>query len=553
MTLEPTPERGKNVATLILLVLLVLVGAWLRAYELDKFAPNVDELMHLQIAEGRDLREVWQFSLLETHPPLGHFLRYWWNQLIAPGDIVAARLPSVLLGLLAIPVYFGLGREVGGRAGGLTCAFIAALGYLPVVQSQLVRNYALFILLIGGMMWAFLCLRRDWNARNLALYAILSLLSVLTHFGGVLLVMTTTAFLAVELWRQSRGPSRRLVLWLGINAVPGLLMALLIWFQRPYLAPMLAGSHEGYLTRLFEGIFLLRVASNLSWPQTTSIGFIFALWPVMLCLPASWRQPQFRPMLLLFLAALGMATLLNVLGVYPIDDYDRRHLWLMAPLAPLIAIAGAGIRDHNRELITKIARPPALFDYLMVSITALLLIGGSIAYLYYARGQLHKDPQEFSLTQQSLSELRNHLREETRPEDILVADFHVALYFFDGDLNLYRQRWKYLDINTIVARPLGRGVIRTQPNRRYIRSIQDYRDFATAALHHEPGNAGYRVFIVNWALTNPWQQTLFDFETEKRLKLTPRIFDHLHEGDHPEVTVYTFDGDVFLNEMQSLK
>ena len=552
-------EKQKNYLTLLGLILLLAAGGWLRCSRLDVFAPNVDELMHLRIAEGRNLGEVWHFSLLETHPPLGHFFRYAWNLVFHPRDIVGARLPSALLGVLAIPVYFGLGREVGGRRGGLLAAFIAALGYLPIVQSTLVRNYALFMVLIGLMFWAFLRLRKRWSWRGLAVYGLCALLSVLTHFGGVILTVSSLVVLARDLWRTGRPGDRwkRLIPWIVVNGGILLVVAGQCLIQRPYLEPMTSVATRFDFLSSWR---LLQTMEAFLMPKpepALAMVFLFVLGLVGQRGRGDISEVT-KHLLWVLLGACGLAIFLGVAGIYPLDQYLRRHLWLMAPVSAFLASLFSNPERGERD----VGHPGfRLMEELrtwqgLVTAGFLFTILAALFWTTVVDGptKVQEDRQEFSLTQKTLLDVRNYLETSLRPGDIVIADFHVAIYFFEGEHNLYIERWNHLGTDAVVSMPVGQGTMLTQPNRRYVRSSAEFRELARAALAAGPHPPGYRVFLINWALTNPAQQHLFQKEVDAHFGKEVRYFRNLPDdkSDKPEAAVFPFDGEFFATQVLPL-
>lgn len=471
----------KNWATWLALVVLLAAGLYFRLERLADWAPNVDEAMHLRIAEGRTLGEVWQFSLLETHPPLGHFLRWLWQQLNPGGDLVYARLLSVIFGMVAIPVYFCLGREAGGRSGGLVGAAIASLGYLPLAQSELVRNYAPFILFIGLAQWAYLrLLLRGFTRRDLVFYGVASLLAVLTHFGGIILAGGLTLALVWE-WR---GPEKRrpLIAWLLINAAIFTVFLAIYLVQRPYLEPMMEGRGRGSVRELAllpSAVLELLVFNIGSWA-----GLIYPaiLWAI------SWgKHPRRRELLLILgLPVIALVTL-HLLGLYPIDQYSRRQAWLLAPLVAVLAVTAP--------------RPQAWKRSQLFVLTTMMV--GIFVFLAIWQRNDPVDPREFSLSQGTWRELRGYLDRELRPGDIVVADFPVAVYFFEGEHNIYRKRWRDFGTDAVVGMSLGQAEIRTQPGRRYLLNVNEFYELTAAALRNTPQVPGARIVYISWELTNP--------------------------------------------------
>ncbi len=173
----------RNRLTLPCLLLLMFAAACLlRSIGLMSLAPNPDELMHMSIANADTLGGVWQRGLYETHPPLGHVLRHF--TLALTEDAAHERVLSLIFGLLCIPLWYAIGRRLGGHTGGLMLAMIATLSPLMVVASQEVRNYALFMLFASAAFYSYLRYSEHPHTRGLLCFTALLALACATHFTG---------------------------------------------------------------------------------------------------------------------------------------------------------------------------------------------------------------------------------------------------------------------------------------------------------------------------------------------------------------------------------
>ena len=168
--------------TQLMLLCILCCGLLLRLQNIALFAYNPDELMHLAIARGDTLREVWQRGLQEAHPPLGHLLRHI-TLMLFPG-FAAERTIALCFGMLTIGVFFAIGHLLGGRNGGLAMGFLCMSSPLMIEASQMMRNYALFMLLLGGGFYCYLRYHRDGRSRDLCAFSLCMTLACATHFSG---------------------------------------------------------------------------------------------------------------------------------------------------------------------------------------------------------------------------------------------------------------------------------------------------------------------------------------------------------------------------------
>ena len=273
-TQQETEFLGRNsvskVVPLLILLLLILLGYWLRVHNLDAFSFWTDEGLTPE-RSGYPIAQILRNDILiqgvvttDTHPPLYYLILHLTRQLFGLSDF-AFRYPSVLFGVLLIPLLYRLGRRMGGRAVGLLAALLAAVHPLQVYYSQEARMYSLLLLLVTGMsyvLWRAIQMTRGKGEREkggkgaeekgrsplhpftlspllpFSLYILLAALAVYTHYTAVFIVAAQALLWAWVLWRAGM---RRLILG---AAVLGVLVAIPLI---PYTIPrLLAGAEANY-------------------------------------------------------------------------------------------------------------------------------------------------------------------------------------------------------------------------------------------------------------------------------------------------------------------
>ena len=273
--LRRSPLRRNPASALLLLLALILLGFWLRVHALDAFSFWTDEGL-TPARSGYSLAQLLRNEIViqgvvtrDTHPPLYYLLIALTRRLFGLSDF-AFRYPSVLCGVLLIPLLYRLGRLLDGAALGLLVALLATVNPLQVYYSQEARMYSLLALLATAMstvLW--LALRaagreearvqsageahakiaksaktaktdaswRPWRelSSSFLLYVVLAALAVYTHYTAVFLVAAQALLWAWLLWRAGL---RRV---LAGAAVAGLLLAIPLL---PYTLPRLRSGPE---------------------------------------------------------------------------------------------------------------------------------------------------------------------------------------------------------------------------------------------------------------------------------------------------------------------
>ena len=215
---ESTPRTAKLTADVVTLIAVVAVGAAVRFATIASQSYWYDEaatvhLMHLSF--GSMLSGI---GSQESTPPLYYVLAWLWAKLFGAGA-AGLRSLSALAGTAVIPIAYLCGRELVSRRAGLIVALLAAVNPFLIWYSQEARAYMLLVVLSGA---SFLFFARAWrvaSARNLAWWAALSALALLTHFfAGFLVAPEALALLY-------RGRSRATVV--AVAAVAAVQAALL--------------------------------------------------------------------------------------------------------------------------------------------------------------------------------------------------------------------------------------------------------------------------------------------------------------------------------------
>ena len=265
---------SRPLAQHFILLALILLGFWLRVHNLDAFSFWTDEGLTPE-RSGYSVAQILRNDILiqgvvttDTHPPLYYLILHLTRQLFGLSDF-AFRYPSVLFGVLLIPLLYQLGRRMGGRTVGLVAALLAAVNPLQVYYSQEARMYSLLVLLVTGMSYVLWRAIQDTRyeirdtsseARSSLVsrisylvfpYLLLAALAVYTHYTAVFIVAAQALLWAWVLWRAGL---RRLIL--GVAAL-GVVVAIPLI---PYTIPRLLAGAEANYYRVAPLTMLLDVA-----------------------------------------------------------------------------------------------------------------------------------------------------------------------------------------------------------------------------------------------------------------------------------------------------
>ncbi len=195
---------------------IILLSFGLRLYHLDTFSFWTDEGL-TPLRSGYSIPEILSNTITiqagsgqDTHPPLYYLIIHFSRKLWGETDF-AYRFPSVLAGILLVPLVYQFGRRLKNRWLGLLAAGITAVNPLQIWYAQEARMYTLLVLLAAltsYVLWQALTTRRNLR-HSLILYLILASLTIYTHYTAVFLIAAQSVFWAGLLWQ--RGHKKLLV------------------------------------------------------------------------------------------------------------------------------------------------------------------------------------------------------------------------------------------------------------------------------------------------------------------------------------------------------
>ena len=194
-------------ADVVALVMITALAAGIRFATLGAQGLDHDEavtaagVLHPSI--GGTISAVAQ---LERTPPLYYVLEWLWTQALGFGtDPANLRFLSAVFGTLTVPVAFLAARELSSRRAGVMTAALVALNPFLVWYSQEARAYALLVLFVALGLYVFArALRRPTRGR-LAIWALVSILAIFTHYFAVFTVVPEAAWLLLAV-RPRRRP-----------------------------------------------------------------------------------------------------------------------------------------------------------------------------------------------------------------------------------------------------------------------------------------------------------------------------------------------------------
>jgi 4-amino-4-deoxy-L-arabinose transferase-like glycosyltransferase len=415
---------GGRQLTTLLVVVLTGIALWIRIDGLQGWdgTLTVDESRLALAARGvlesglPRLPSGWLYTrgLLVTYLTAPSFA------LLGETDF-AARLPAVLAGTALIPVAYLLGREVGGRLGGLFVAALPAGHPSFVIWSRQAWFYAPYLLVFAAALLFILRAARTGRDRDQLLAGLLVGLSAFAHELGLFLLLPLAAQIFLRLRRERRTPAawRAPLASLALVGAAGVVLWLLVTRLR---AASLAGAY-GEIGEYFD--------PSVEWPRIRFYlrmlldGPGLMLTAALAGLPLAIRR-RLESTLLLWLALLP--TFLHAAFLIPRGPQERYGLVLVLVIAVLAAQSVRMLVDLAAAWAARRGGP---------AITAQLVAGVALAVMLAAHQDVARAIDRAALSPREGAWLRQVRELGIGPDDVVMTDIPTTIAWYVGGLDFW--------------------------------------------------------------------------------------------------------------------
>lgn len=182
--------RRRSLVVLCLVSGITFIAFLIRLYRLDAVPFRGDEAFAVQNWSGLPLSvSLNRIATIEPHPVLTYVVFRGWGLLVGSSEF-AARLLSVLFGVLGVPVVYRVGCLLAGRASvGVVAGGLWALHAYAVWHAQDARNYAIWVTLSLVVLWFGLRAVRRQDFGSWVLYSAACTVAVNVFYLEVLFLL----------------------------------------------------------------------------------------------------------------------------------------------------------------------------------------------------------------------------------------------------------------------------------------------------------------------------------------------------------------------------
>ena len=435
-----------------LLLAYTLLAFTLRIWQLGAQSLWYDEGVSWYLSARLPLGDMLWWTATDIQPPLYYLLLRPWLLLAGESEF-ALRFPSLIFGVLTVPLMFVVARRLFGPRAGVLAGLLAAAAPLYVWYAQEARMYTLLTFL--GLLASYLLLRAlDRPTRRVWLaYTLVSALALYTHYFAAFLLAFHLLYGLLHRRLQAKisnlqPPTSSLLLSQFLAVI-----AFLPWLPFVFLR---LGADVSY----WRGVFKLDEALRhvlISFSVGESVledparwltaGFVLVF---TIAIVALLRRPSARRSLLFCILYLLVPVTLILALAAVTPKFNPRYLMLASPAFYLIL--AASLTQHATRNTQHVLRATC-YVFILSAFT-------------YANYNLYTDP---AFTKASFRDAVRYVKAHKRPDEpVLVCSGHmfpVFTYYYRADDWTPLPPTRILDVNRIltfdVADDLNRAVHRT--------------------------------------------------------------------------------------------
>lgn len=418
--------------SILILTLIMLVGGFLRLYELGAESLWLDEVNTVNVS-GQSLSSI----ILDTSTPLYFIITHFWMIIFGSSEL-AVRFPSAIFGIISIFLLYKIGYHLFNQKIGLISSFLLAISSFHIFYSQDARFYGLLLLLTLLSFYLFVQILKGNSKWYYLGYALANILLVYNHLFGVFVIISQVFYFALfwKKYKQQRIKYAAMQIATILALIP--LMVYVIgndagrlmptWVSEPSPVRILEtlAAWSGYfvagqfLLVVFFALSVIGVLSIRWFKGTSSTRFESVEEITMLLIWFSF--PIFIPFLLSY-----------ILNPMYIDRY------LIAALPAFLLLTAKGIAGINTFLSESLSNK---FTYGIIIFIALISFAGLIQY--------YTEP-----TKEQWRETAAYIEYHAQADDSIVfcADYtqNPFDYYYEGDLEKFGIAWGETDTQNIDA------------------------------------------------------------------------------------------------------
>lgn len=319
-----------------ILSMIALLAFSLRLYHLGSESIWLDEAFSIKMA-GNSLAYIMANFSSDPHPPLYyiilHFVMWFGN------SEFIVRLPSVIAGILTIPVMYLTAKRLFSYREGLISAFLLAISYNHIYYSQEARMYGMFVLFSLASICLFIYAVEEKQKVYWMGFNATALLGIYTHYFGFFILPIVVLYCLLKRITIDSGRVGFNIRGIGNAKYFGASLLLVIVLVVPLISAFLSnvqGKAGGEVTWGISspGLIAALLSRFTTFGDTPSIVFIaFFVIGLFVSIKAGKEQPLLLGIWLVFPVAVSYC-------LASIMPFQPRYLIFIQPAFILIISKG---------------------------------------------------------------------------------------------------------------------------------------------------------------------------------------------------------------------
>jgi 4-amino-4-deoxy-L-arabinose transferase-like glycosyltransferase len=247
---------------------VILIALAVRLHDLDGESIWADEAFSIAMARHSVAEIAARTAAEDTTPPLYYFVLHAWGSIFGDSP-AAARMPSVVTGVLAVVFVYLAGVPLIGRPAALVAALLHALSPFLVAYSQEARQYSLLSCASAASFAALIRLLRG-HRWAIPAYMAAAILTLYSHSVGVFVLLAQMVFVAglpviapTERWRRALVTQvfalAAFVPWAVFTVRQYRGLGGVFWVPMPTLYSLVETAYEYVRSTLLQEAFLLLI------------------------------------------------------------------------------------------------------------------------------------------------------------------------------------------------------------------------------------------------------------------------------------------------------
>ncbi|MDK2940439.1 MAG: hypothetical protein PWQ51_2604 [Methanolobus sp.] len=468
---------------LLLLILITILGFFLRIYHLGKQSMWLDEAASFGYIQ-ETLMGTWERSVSAKQAPL-HMVVLHIMTFFSSSEF-SLRFPSVIFGALTIPVTYFLGSRLFGKEEGIIGSFLLSISIMHLWYSQEARMYSQMVFFSLLSLYFFYIAVHTNSKRSWVLFIISSSLAFFSHYYSVFVFVSEFFYyllLQVILplcKKESFSLKENLNLKYFIMSMLGLLFA-----TSPLLIPFIQQSISRTSGTPTWGIaqslsFIPTILVEFSTRSSSSSIILILLFLIGLIVSGIYQKEPF--------AYLGIYTFVPLIASYILAakmPFSSRYLLFLLPVYLLFVARGiTGLTYAIYPLNKKNSNDKSQKMLIGIIVLLIILISAPLISQYFSTVQKN-----------DWRSLSSNLQNMTQEGDLVVPlptyMYQPLVYYYSnssddtvlktnqgydiGSLtttsNMHSRTWFFVTGDINAANPEGTALVWLQNNATYVGQI----------------------------------------------------------------------------------